>query len=383
MKPKAWRADLPAKLVRAVIEVAPGNGAGVGDVSWVRGTLARLHHLMSGLIGHSMYGILALKEARGRGLPVAPLMERHLPSYLCGAYLGSDIQVMPEAVCVDTGREVGFGTVPLTRSPLTGGEVRPWSLVHEGKGHRPGDIHQLFYGRAHLVFGWARGEEGLSVPWDHLADYIAPVMLDGMSSERGLAYALGWLVHIVGDSLIKSVQPGLRMHLLDGVYTPRNRIVQDQFTYHAIGGELDVEWETVFRDMAAAPVEALQPHYMRVGERNGRLGDVFSEGWRPDLAPLLESVLRENRRWLVHHSRDVLEVVSLKDGRVSDAAGSASGGLDHETMLRMAEAAGMRRTLVTIADQAVDLMERVVAQVPAWKALPRVPAQPWSRLGVA
>ena len=74
MKPKAWRADLPAKLVRAVIEVAPGNGAGVGDVSWVRGTLARLHHLMSGLIGHSMYGILALKEARGRGLQVAPLM---------------------------------------------------------------------------------------------------------------------------------------------------------------------------------------------------------------------------------------------------------------------------------------------------------------------
>lgn len=338
---------------------------------------------MSGLIGHSMYGILALKEARARGLPVVPMMERHLPSFLCGAYLGSDIQVMPEAVCVDTGREVGFGTVPLARSPLTGGEVRPWSLVHQGESHRPGDIHRLFYGRSHLVFGWARGEEGLSVPWDHLADYIAPVMQDGMDHERGLAYALGWLVHIVGDSLIKSVQPGLRMHLLDGVYTPKNRIVQDQFTYHTLGGELGVDWETLFRDMAATPVEAVQPHYMRIGERSGRLGEVFSEGWRPELASLLEAVLRENRRWLVHHTRDVLEVVRLKEGRVSEAAQSASGGLDHETMLEMAESAGMRRTLVTIADQAVDLMERVIAQVPAWKGLPRETGKKWGRLGTA
>lgn len=330
-----------------------------------------------------MYGLLALKEAWGRGLPVAPLMERHLPSFLCGAYLGSDIQVMPEAVCVDTGREVGFGTVPLARSPLTGGKVRPWSLVHQGKSHRPGDIHRLFYGRAHLVFGWARGDEGLSVPWDHLADYIAPVIQDWMNHERGLAHALGWLVHIVGDSLIKSVQPGLRMRLLDGVYTPKNRIVQDQFTYHTIGAELGVDWEAVFRDMAATPVEAVQPHYMRIGERSGKLGEVFSEGWRPELASLLEAVLRENRRWLVNHSRDVLEVVSLKEGRVSEVAQSASGGLDHETMLEMAESAGMRRTLVTIADQAVDLIERVIAQVPDWRSLPRVRVKRWNRLGLA
>ena len=63
-----------------------------------------------------MYGILALKTAKGRGLPITPLIERNLPSFLCGAYLGCDIQVMPEAICVDTGREVGFGTVPLEKA---------------------------------------------------------------------------------------------------------------------------------------------------------------------------------------------------------------------------------------------------------------------------
>ena len=54
---------------------------------------------MSGLIGHTMYGILARREARARGLSIATLLARHDASYLCGAYLGCDIQTMPEAVC--------------------------------------------------------------------------------------------------------------------------------------------------------------------------------------------------------------------------------------------------------------------------------------------
>jgi hypothetical protein len=40
---------------------------------------------MSGLIGHTMYGILARHEARARGLPIAGLLARHEASYLCGA----------------------------------------------------------------------------------------------------------------------------------------------------------------------------------------------------------------------------------------------------------------------------------------------------------
>ncbi|WP_395740428.1 hypothetical protein [Prosthecobacter sp.] len=331
---------------------------------------------MSGLIGHTMYGILAAKAAQGRGLSVAPLIERHLPSFLCGAYLGCDIQVMPEAICVDTGREVGFGTVPLEKSPVTGGAVKTWTLNFDGRKYRPKEIHELFYGRAHLVFGWAPQEVSLRVPWDHLADYCARAVRDDMSSERGLAYALGWMVHIVGDSLIKSVQPGIHMHLLDGVYTPRNRIVQDQFTFHIIGTELGIEWEKTFRDMAATPVEAIQPHYMRIGEKRGELAQLFDEGWKPELRPLLNAVLAENRRWLPHHTEDVLRVVA----RNSEEAKRVSGGLEFDAMIDMAESAGMRDTLVTIAEQCADLMEQTIAQVPQWRDLPRQPANGWNKL---
>jgi hypothetical protein len=201
-----------------------------------------------------------------------------------------------------------------------------------------------------------------------------------MRSERRLAYALGWMVHIVGDSLIKSVQPGIRMHLLDGVYTPRNRIVQDQFTFHVVGRELGVDWENTFREMAATPVEPLQPRYMRVAERQGALGRVFDEGWKPELHPLLEAVLAENRRWLPRHTQDVLKVVHLTDGKASADAVRISGGLQHEEMLAMAEAASMRGTLLTIADECAALFERVIHLVPAWKALPKVKPEPWHRL---
>ncbi len=88
--------------------------------------------------------------------------------------------------------------------------------------------------------------------------------------ERSLAYAFGWMVHIVGDSLIKSIRAGIKMQLLDGTYTPRNRPVQDLFTFHKLGiAERAAPWATWFDEMAATPVEPIQPHYMRIGEKRG------------------------------------------------------------------------------------------------------------------
>ena len=323
---------------------------------------------MSGLIGHTMYGLLAAKAVKARGLPATNLIERHLPSFLCGAYLGCDIQVMPEAVCVDTGGEVGFGTVPLEKSPITGGAVTPWTLEHAGRKYRPAEIHSLFYGRSHLVFGWKGDDVRLRVPWDHLADYCSRAIRDGMASERGLAYALGWMVHIVGDSLIKSVQPGIRMNLLDGVYTPRNRIIQDQFAFHVIGGEMGIAWPEILREMAATPVEAIQRLYMRVGEKRGHLAELFAEGWMPEEESLLSAVLAENRRWLPHHTADVLRAIA----RDSDEARRISGGLEYKDMMQMAETAGMRQTLDLIARETVDLIEQSLKQVPGWRDLPPV-----------
>lgn len=321
---------------------------------------------MSGLVGHTMYAVLAAEVAEKRGLPIVSTLRKHFASYLTGAYLGCDIQVMPEAVCVDTGKEVGFGTVPLEKSPLTGGKVTPWFLEHDGGKFTPRQVHQMFYGRSHLVFGWFGDDAKLAVPWDHLPDYCSLVVRDlrvrGDFSERSLAYVFGWMVHIVGDSLIKSIRAGIKMQLLDGTYTPRNRPVQDLFTFHKLGiAERAAPWATWFDEMAATPVEPIQPHYMRIGERSGALGGLFADGWRPERAGLLNAVLKENRRWLKQHAADVLRDMTLTNGTdVSEGVSKATGGLTYERMMELAERADMRQTLATIADEAAGLFEKVL-----------------------
>jgi hypothetical protein len=328
---------------------------------------------MSGLIGHTMYGILARNEARARGLPLAGLLARHEASYLCGAYLGSDIQTMPEAVCVDTGREVGFGTVPVERSPITGGPVRPWSLAFDGGEYRPRAIHDRFYGRAHLVFGWAAAERQHAVPWDHLADYVAATIgdaIDFLGAElRSIAYLFGWLVHIVGDGLIKSQHPGLRLHLIDGTYTPTNRPIQDLVTFHEVGRtELGLDWERTLGALAATPVEPAQLHAMRVTRPRGALAALFPNAWAPGDEALARCVLAENRRYLVPYTHTLLGEYRLTagpDGPMCDANLSRlAGGLTYRQMVAAAERAHFRDALDVIARETVDLFEQVLDREP-------------------
>lgn len=324
---------------------------------------------MSGIVGHSMYAVLGAKAASHRGVGLAAIATRNFPSFLAGAYLGSDIQVMPEAVCVDTGREVGFGTVPLARSPLTGGAVRPWVLRHEGRDYRPMEIHELFYGRAHLVFGWSKSERAQAVPWERLDEYFAAVLEDTLDffgpSERTVAYVLGWMVHVVGDSLIKSQRAGLELHLLDGKYTPRNRPIQDLVSFHEIGiKELHLNWPALLADLAATPVEPAQFHIMRCAEKRGRLAREFPEVWDPAKRSLLAAVLAENRRWCRVHAQDVLHEMELMrgpDGRLDcQPALRRSVGLSYDQMLSLAEKAKFRRALGYIGDVVADLMEATV-----------------------
>ena len=180
---------------------------------------------MSGIIGHTLYAELALREAVQQKHRWAGVMQAHRASFHAGAYIGSDIQVMPEAVCVDTGKEVGFGTVPLERSPITGGAVRQFRLVTPDGPLTATRVHERFYGRAHLVFGWTQAEKELRVPWDHLPEYFAAVIADLDSKvERALAYTLGWIVHVVGDSLLhrhigfRLVDFGMALKALDAVF---------------------------------------------------------------------------------------------------------------------------------------------------------------------
>lgn len=321
---------------------------------------------MSGLVGHTLYAILGARVATARLPRLAAIAQRHQPSYLAGAYLGSDVQTTPEAVCVDTGRDVGYGTAPLAKSPLTGGAVRPWTLKHAGRAHTPRELYDVFYGRAHLVFGWARADREHAEPWDHLPHFFAATLEDAVDlygpGERHLAYLLGWMAHVVSDSLIKSQHPGLDLHLFDGKYTPRNRPIQDLVSFHAIGAdELRLDWPKIFADLAATPVEPVQFHYMRCTEPRGRLANEFPNLWDASRQPLLQALLVENRRWVAHHARDVLAELALTpgaDGRPEcSAAIRASTGLTYAQMGTLAEQAGFRRALHQIAEAIAEMWE--------------------------
>lgn len=344
---------------------------------------------MSGIVGHSMYALLGLKAAHARKLPVALIAGRHLSSYVAGAYIGSDIQVMPEAICVDTGKEVGFATVPLAKSPITGGAVRPWKLKVGGQEFAPRQIYDQFYGRSHLVFGWKGTDREHAVPWDHLPDYFADVIEDSFTlygpGERRLAYVLGWIVHVVSDSLIKSVQPGIELHLLDGKYTPRNRPIQDLVTYHEIGiKEFHLDWPALFADFASTPVEPVQLHYMRVGKPQGELAQQFTNGWLPDQTALLTAVLAENRRWCRFHAEDVVKEMQLvpnDQGRPdANADIRKSVGLDYPQMLELAAKANFRHALWQMGEAIAKMFEATITRSPRLAKLPRNDGPGWEEI---
>ncbi len=325
---------------------------------------------MSGLVGHTMYAVLARKAAERRWPSLGRVMREHLASYVAGAYLGSDIQTMPEAVCVDTGREVGYGTVPMEKSPLTGGAVRPFMLHTPGGDMRPGEVHDRFYGRAHLVFGWSVREKSLMVPWDHLPDYFAAVCDDlkrePQNRDRALAYVMGWIVHVVSDSLIKGIHPGVDLNLIDGRYTPRNRPVQDLVTYHEIGiKEFSIDWPAIFRDLAATPVEPVQVHYMRCAQPSGELAKLFADGWKPEAEPTLRAVLAENRRWVREHAKDVLSDMKLDAGECSEKLRTLAG-MNYAGMVRAAEAARFRAALTQIQEAVLNMFEAVHQRSGIW-----------------
>jgi len=333
---------------------------------------------MSGIIGHTMYAILAGKAAVQNKLPIAPVIHRHYASYLCGSYLGCDIQTMPEAVCVDTGKEVGYGTAPLEKSPLTGGAVKPWSLKFDGSDYRPRDIHRMFYGRSHLVFGWSPADRKHTVPWDHLADYATMAVQDSIDlfgpGQRKLAYLLGWMAHVVGDSLIKSIQPGITLDLLDGKYTSSNRPIQDLVTFHEIGRkELRLDWEQLLTDLAETPVEPIQLHYMRVGRPRGMLAADFPNAWAPEHEKLLSRVLEENRRYQRIRNARLMQQYALTktpSGWQCDVELSRrTGGLNYAEMVEAADKANFRHALWQMGEAIVKLFEQVIERVPALQEL--------------
>jgi hypothetical protein len=346
---------------------------------------------MSGIIGHSVYAILAAKAAEARRLPVAPLIRRHFSSYLCGAYLGCDVQTMPAAVCVDSGEEVGHGPSPIDKSPITGGEVRPWLFPFGDREIPPRELHYQFYGRAHLFIGWSKEDRDNAIPLSRWLDYAADAAGDAIElfgpGEHSLAYVLGWITHVAGDGLIKSVIEGINLKLIDGTYTAKNRPLQDLISFNEVGlGELGINWATLLDDLAAVPVPDVQLHYMRCGEKQGRLGAHFTENWQPGDEPLLHAVLAENRRYQrIRNPRLVqqLTVRTQPNGErvCAPELSRVAGGLSYPEMLEAAEAANFRHALWQMGEIIADAFAKIIDRQERLQELPaEVDSPDWNEL---
>ena len=320
-----------------------------------------------------MYALLGARAAAQRDLSVARIVERHVASYLCGAYLGADVGTVPSVICQDTGTPVGYGSERILKSPLTGGPVRSWRLELDGKFITPRQIHDSFYGRAHIAFGWAAKDKALAVSWDKLPEYFSSVIKDARKlygpGERQLAYILGWITHVIGDGLIKSVAPGLDLHLLDGKYTPANRPIQDLVTFHEVGiKELKLDWLSLLSDIVDCPIEPVQAHYMRVGQAQGHLGNKFKAGWESRDLNLLMEVMAENRRYQRIRNSRILKQLALKKTEVGlqcdQILSERAKGLKYGEMLELANKANFRHALWQMGEVIAEIFEEIVRLTP-------------------
>ena len=328
---------------------------------------------MSGIIGHMTYAMLGHKAIAKRNLAVARLIQHYQDSYLAGSYLGADIMTLPGGVCPKCNEEFGYGGSAPEKCPDDGTAIVPYQLMFDGLSYTPNDIHQMFYGRTHLVFGWNANQKEYILKWSQLTDYFVAVVADTIEfypeNRRGGAYVLGWISHIIGDALIKSVQPGLNLYLLNGTYTPQNRPIQDLFSFHEVGRkELELNWSNLMFNLVETPVEPIQAHFMRLTQPKGQLGAQVPEAWAPEYQQLLHIVMTENRRYQRVRNNRLLRQMeicrTLQEWMCDNELSRITGGLSYQQMIKMAKDANFRAALSQIGETISVFFEEIAKRVP-------------------
>jgi len=314
---------------------------------------------MSGIIGHLTYAILAHQKIAKRSPHIAQLIDKHQSSYLAGSYLGADIMTLPSGRCPECGEEYGYGGSFFANCPKDQIPLNEYTLTFNDVTYKPREIYRIFYGRSHLLFGWYNGQDKFGLQWPELASYFESVIYDTFAfytqPDRQVAYVMGWITHVIGDALIKSVQPRLNLYLLNGTYTTQNRPIQDLFSFHQFGKlEYQINWSDLMFNLVETPVESVQAHFMRLKEPRGKLAERFPNGWQPKYEQLLYKVMGENRRYQKIRNPRLIKQMVLKqtpDGLSCDnQLSQITGGLSFDEMIHIANTAGFRQALDQIGE---------------------------------
>jgi len=217
---------------------------------------------------HVTYAVLGAQAATARRLPVAPLLRRHWASYLCGAYLGCDIQTFPKQCVWTRAAKSGTAWCRWPESPHRRRGPAMEALL-DGREYTRVTSTGCFTGDRTWSLAGARRNSTCRNPGT-----IWPITSRARPLTRGPALAranVRWPISSHARARGRRQSHQVRPRRPEAAftrrqYTPRNRPIQDLITFHEVGRkELNLNWARPAGGSRWLPaVESLQPHTMRV-----------------------------------------------------------------------------------------------------------------------
>lgn len=119
---------------------------------------------------------------------------------------------------------------------------------------------------------------------------------------------------------------------------------------------------------------------MRCLPARGKLGGLFTEGWKPESGGVLRAVLTENRRWVREHAKDVLADMALRNGECSKRM-STLAGMSYAAMVQAAEQARLRHALWQMGEAVAAMFEATQKRSARLAALPKDDGPDWETIG--
>lgn len=272
---------------------------------------------MSGSVGHQFIAAVTALTLRGHAdLPVAGPVVRCPEHARTGAYLGADIQIMPDYVCGRCGALWGIVRPDFRCTCGTpAAQLQRFTFEHDGREWGRRSVQQVFYGRTHACLANdAPGSDRDNLPWaelpklaghmlqvasrrpSHLANATYPA-----TNEEAVSWVVGWVSHIVQDNVVKdTVDLGVEYDILDGKYGPQTRVAYEWLILTSFSYDLGLDPAGLLYTDTSHGDNGLLTHYLMVEQPSAYASLGMDGRWpaRPEQRSLAEAVQRENRRYI-------------------------------------------------------------------------------------